>query len=169
MINLLVITFAITAIYDIVLQLAKHNTPLIGGIVHAMVGDSDWYISLTKEGAYFDRHTPLAAALLAGFVAFVTQAIILSITSFPEPLNSFPSRNWALQVTTFLTITFAVSALIGLLMNDQSPISTHLFPVISNTYYEDLGVHRAMETDGMSGLVVNITLLIASQLLAAVQ
>lgn len=60
----------------------------------------------------------------------------------------------------FLAATFVVSALIGLLMNDQSPLSTGLFPIISDTIYKDLGLTRAMVTDAYSGTVVNSTLLL---------
>lgn len=140
----LLLTFAITAVFDVVLQLAmRGHAPL----VHWLVGDSDWYVSLR---AYFETHTPLAAALLAGFVGFLAQAIILCFVDVPTSFK---------QVPTFLLVTFAVSALVGLFMNDASPLSTGLFPIISETYYHDLGVYRAMLTDAYSGLIVNTTLL----------
>ncbi len=151
--TLLLITFAITAGYDAVLQMAKHRTPIIGDVVEFLVGKSDWYISLTKDGSYFDRHTPLAAALLAGFVGCIAQLFILGLVEFPHSLG-------LRKVVAFLVATFVVSALVGLLMNDASPASTGLFPIISETYYKDLGLMRAMVTDAYSGLVVNSTLLL---------
>ena len=151
---LLLMTFVITAGYDIVLQMAKHRIPIIGHVVEFFVGESDWYISLTKDGSYFDRHTPLAAALLAGFVGAIAQLFILGLTGFPDSLEFR-------KVMFFLAATFVVSALIGLLMNDQSPLSTGLFPIISETYYRDLGLTRAMLTDAYSGIVVNSTMLIS--------
>ena len=144
--TLIVLTFLVTAAYDAVLQLAGNGyLP----IVEKLVGDSDWYISLTKPGGYFDQHTSLAAILLAGFVGACAQIIILKFSPFAPTFE-------------FLLTTFVVSALFGLLMNDASPFSTRYFPVISRTYYKDLGVKRAMVTDGFSGLVVNATILLIS-------
>ena len=151
--TLLLMTFAITAGYDAVLQMAKHDVPILGGTVKFFVGRSDWYISLTKQGSYFDRHTPLAAVLLAGFVGAVAQLLILGLVGFPHSLTLE-------RVMLFLATTFVVSALIGLLMNDESPASTGLFPIISETYYKDLGLTRAMLTDAYSGIIVNSTMLV---------
>ena len=146
--TLLSLTFLITGLFDAVLQLADRGwlPP-----VEWLVGDSDWYVSLTKDGGYFDRHTPLAAILLAGIVGFGAQAIILSIVDFPKGFKSS---------LKFFLVTFIVSALFGLLMNDAWPVSTRLFPIISQTYYKDLGKPRSMVTDGESGIIVNLTLLI---------
>ena len=144
---LLTATFIITGGFDAVLQLAKHGyIPL----VEELVGKSDWYVSLTKKGGYFDQHTPLAAVLLAGIVGYLAQFIILKTVSFPQNYN---------EIVWFLLVTFKISALFGLLMNDAWPTSTRLFPIISRTYYKDLGKERSMATDGMSGVVVNSTLL----------
>ena len=146
--TLLTLTFLITGLFDAVLQIAGRGwmPP-----VEWLVGESDWYITLTKDGGYFDQHTPLAAILLAGIVGFGAQAIILSIVDFPGGFRSS---------FKFFFVTFVVSALFGLLMNDAWPTSTRLFPIISNTYYKDLGKIRSMVTDGESGLIVNLTLLI---------
>lgn len=141
----LILTFVITAAYDIVLQLAKHgHLP----ILHNVISSYDWYRHLTKQNGYFDKHTPAAAALIAGAVGFLTQAIILQITPIPE---LFEARN----VTMIMLCTFVISALIGLPM-----YSSGLFPHLNTHYYDELGrVPRAMITDGMSGLVVQATLL----------
>jgi len=146
--TLLTLTFLITGLFDAALQLADRGwLPPVTWIV----GDSDWYIALTKEGGYFDRHTALAAILLAGIAGFGAQAIILSLVDFPSGFRSS---------FKFFLVTFIISALFGLLMNDAYVTSTKLFPIISNTYYRDLGKLRSMVTDGESGLIVNLTLLI---------
>jgi len=148
--RLLTLTFLVTGAFDALLQLSKHGYM---PIIPMIVGDSDWFISLTKSGGYFDRHTPAAAVLLAGIVGYLAQAIILSIIDFPVSIS-------IRSVVPFLIVTFVVSALFGLLMNDAWPVSTGLFPIISATYYKDLGKKRSMVTDGLSGLVVNTTILI---------
>ena len=151
---LLLSTFALTALFDVLLQLAKHGyMPPI----QWLVGKSDWFVALTRKGGYFDRHTPLAAALLAGFAGFAAQAIILALLAWPDSFKSLP---------LFMTVTFFVSALVGLLMNDAWSTSLGLFPVLSKTYYADLGKLRSMVTDGLSGLVVNATLFAAFHLLS---
>ena len=148
--KLLLLTFFITSSFDVLLQLSrKYNIPFI----NFFVGDSDWFISLTKDGGYFDRHTPLAAALLAGLAGFVAQYLILKILPFPSEMSQAPK---------FLLVTFVVSALVGLLMNDAWPTSLKIFPVLSQTYYKDLGKLRSMVTDGCSGIIVNTTILLIS-------
>ncbi len=151
--KLLVITFFVTALFDLLLQLAKYGKM---PIIEYIVGKSDWYLSLTKDGGYFDRHTPLAAALLAGLAGFAAQAIILKILAFPNNLQ---------ELFPFIVVTFVVSALVGLLMNDAWPTSTRLFPILSDTYYKDLGKIRSMVTDGYSGIVVNGTMFLLSKFL----
>ena len=145
--NLLLATFFVTGFFDAVLQIAKHGRlPLLTKIV----GESDWYVSLTKEDGYFDRHTPLAAVLLAGTIAILTQIIILHFVNFPNKLPAIK----------FFVLTFVISALFGLLMK-----ASGLFPVIADTYYKDLGVFRSMVTDGYSGVIVNATLFVIGSLL----
>lgn len=130
-----VITFVVTALYDVVLQLFIHNKiPDILGLKK-----TDWLRTLPP---YFEQHTPLAAALIAGFVGAVTQPIILKIASDGD-------------VVKFLATTFLVSGLVGFAMK-----ATGLFPVLSQTYYKELGPSRAFVTDAYSGLVVNITVLL---------
>ncbi len=143
MLQLIVITFFITFAYDVVLQLARH-TPL-----HTYLQGSDWYVKLVEPGGYFSKHTPLAAALLAGLIGGVTQTVILSFFSLPKTST---------QIITFLLATFIISALAGLFINDEYPTSSRLFPHISSTYYT-IGKLRSMYTDGLSGLIVQLTLL----------
>ena len=50
--------------------------------------------------------------------------------------------------------TFIVSALYGFVMKFSK-----LFPDLVETYYKNLGVVRSMYTDGVSGIIVQLTLL----------
>jgi hypothetical protein len=87
----------------------------------------------------------LGAALIAGFVGATTQVIILNLHKLPTTQRSF---------ITFMIITFIVSALYGFVMKFSK-----LFPDLVETYYKNLGVARSMYTDGVSGLIVQLTLL----------
>jgi hypothetical protein len=129
-------TFLITALYDVVLQLytAVPSLPDPIGITK-----TDWFLSLPL---YFEKHTPLAAALLAGFIGACTQMVILHIA----PINT--------GILKFLIATFVVSGLIGFAMK-----ATGMFPILDATYYRTLGPTRAFFTDAYSGVVVNVTLL----------
>ena len=129
-----ILTFVITALYDVVLQLLlRGKIPNIFGVLQ-----SDWLRSLIP---YFQRHTPLAAALIAGFVGAVTQYII---QLFARPGASI----------SFLAVTFLFSGAFGFVMKGSG-----LFPILDATYYKTLGPVRAFFTDAYSGLVVNLTLL----------
>ena len=97
------LAFMITSIFDLFSNLLL---PSLGGT--------------TKLREYFEQHTPLAAALIAGFVGAVTYAIIYATysgNSSPNPFN-------------FLVI-FCISALIGI------PIRwSGLFPHLDKYYYQ---------------------------------
>ena len=63
----------------------------------------------------------------------------------PTNINTFIS---------FMTITFIVSALIGIPMQYSK-----LFPILDETYYKYLGPYKSLYHDGISGIIVQITLL----------
>ena len=142
LLTLLCYTFAITAIYDIILRYLSlyysknfHYFP---------------FISLLKP--YFLHHTLLAAALIAGFVGFFTQWIILEMKEFPEELEYY-------NIIEFLVITAIISALVGIPMKKSG-----LFPKLKEFYYDTLDKNkkypfRSMYHDGVSGLIVQSTLL----------
>jgi hypothetical protein len=97
---------------------------------------------------YFKEHTLLSAALIAGFVGATTQPLILKITPFPKSIFNFQ------YLVKFLLVTFVISALYGFVMK-----ATKLFPRLDKYYYNKLGVVKSMYHDGISGLIVQITLL----------
>jgi hypothetical protein len=133
--QLIIITFIVTALYDIIARLIAENK------LHLLnLKNSDWIISLKP---YFKKHTLLAAALIAGFVGAISQYIIIQFKDFPENYDLY-----------FLTITSLVSGSFGLVMEHSK-----LFPHLVDTYYKKLGKPRSIITDTLSGLIVNITII----------
>jgi hypothetical protein len=55
---------------------------------------------------------------------------------------------------TFLITSFVISALYGFIIK-----LSNLFPHLVDTYYKNLGTYRSMYLDGISGMIVQITLL----------
>tara|TARA_B110000967_G_scaffold167228_1_gene175651 strand:- start:792 stop:1187 length:396 start_codon:yes stop_codon:yes gene_type:complete len=102
---------------------------------------------------YFEKHTILSAALIAGFVGATTQPFISFVTPFPKSLKNIT------YIVKFLTTTFIISALYGFLMK-----GVRLFPHLEKHYYEKLGLVRSMYHDGISGLIVQCTILFLVEL-----
>ena len=98
---------------------------------------------------YFQKHTLLAAALIAGFVGSSTQYIILNIMNFPTVDSSIRYN------ATFMLVSFIISALYGFIMK-----ASKLFPYLDKYYYEKLHVIRSLYHDGISGIIVQMTLLL---------
>lgn len=138
---LIILTFVVTALWDVALRFMSLNYDKLPKYFQM-----DFVEDLIP---YFKHHTLLAAALIAGFVGATTQPIILSLMSFPK--NIFDIVN----VLKFMIITFIISALYGFVMKGSK-----LFPHLERHYYDKLGVARSMYTDGVSGLIVQSTLLV---------
>ena len=139
--QLIILTFVVTALWDVVLRfMSLHFNKLPEFLQNLMpfIGDLK---------PYFKHHTLLAAALIAGFVGATTQPIILKLTPFPKTFNK-------MYIIKFLTVSFIISALYGFIMKWSK-----LFPYLEKYYYDKLGVVRGMYHDGISGLIVQITLL----------
>lgn len=94
---------------------------------------------------YFKVHTILAAALIAGFIGATTQVIILHTHKLPTNMTTY---------MTFMITSFVISALYGFIIKFSK-----LFPHLVDTYYKKLGTYRSMYLDGISGIIVQITLL----------
>ena len=137
---LIILTFIVTALWDVVLRFMSLNYDKLPKYFQM-----DFVKDLIP---YFKHHTILAAALIAGFVGATTQPIIISITPFPKNIFNFA------YVFKFMILSFIISALYGFIMKGSK-----LFPYLERHYYEPLGVIRSMYTDGVSGLVVQSTLL----------
>ena len=141
--KLIVYTFVVTALWDVTLRYMSLNNEKVPSIIN----DNMPFIKDLKP--YFQNHTLLAAALIAGFVGATTQPIILRIMKFPTNLKNY---NYILK---FLLLSFIISALYGFIMK-----ASKLFPHLDKYYYEKLGTIKGMYHDGISGLIVQITLLI---------
>ena len=74
-----------------------------------------------------------------------TQVIILQFHKLPTNITSY---------LTFMMVTFVISALYGFIMKFSK-----LFQHLVDTYYDNLGTYRSMYTDGISGIIVQTTLL----------
>ena len=145
---LIISTFIVTALWDVVLRVMSLNYEKLP--TYFQMDFVEYLIP------YFKHHTVLAAALIAGFVGATTQPIILSIMSFPT--NIFDVA----YISKFLILSFIISALYGFIMKWSK-----LFPYLEKHYYDKLGVVRSMYTDGVSGLVVQSTLLIIYSLFSS--
>ena len=140
--QLIILTFVVTALWDVVLRIMSENFEYLPNIIKNFLP----FIGDLKP--YFKIHTLLAAALIAGFVGATTQAIILLIMSFPRNIKNIS------YVVKFLTLSFVISALIGIPMK-----ITNLFPHLEKYYYEKLGVIKGLYHDGISGLIVQCSIL----------
>lgn len=139
MYKLIILTFIVTALWDVTLRsLSLYN--LIPFLSKNMK-----FIQYLKP--YFQKHTLLAAALIAGFVGAITQVIILNVMNFP-------TRNSSIYyILRFMIWSFIVSALFGFIMK-----ASKLFPYLEMYYYKRLGLIRSLYHDGTSGLIVQLSL-----------
>jgi H+/gluconate symporter-like permease len=144
--EIIILTFVITALWDVVLRFMALNFNKLPSIIKNLmpfIGDLE---------PYFKIHTLLAAALIAGFVGATTQPIILYIMKLPQKIPN--NTNDIVNIVKFMLVSFVVSALYGFIMKWSG-----LFPHLQKYYYDKLGVVRSMYHDGISGLIVQITLL----------
>ena len=136
-------SFIITSQWDVILRFMSLNFEKLPTIIKTMLP----FIKDLKP--YFKKHTLLATALIAGFVGATTQPFILLLIDVP---NSFKNIN---HVIKFLTVSFIISALYGFIMK-----GSNLFPHLEKHYYDKLGVIKSMYHDGISGIIVQITILL---------
>lgn len=135
--NIIIVTFIITCLYDVILRKSSENYNSLPVYFQ--------YDFIRYLIPYFKSQTLLSAALAAGFVGATTQAIILNFNKLPNNKGS---------LLQFLIVTFVISALYGFIMKWSK-----LFPDLENTYYKNLGTLRSMYHDGISGVIVQITIL----------
>lgn len=145
--SLYVATFCVTALWDVALNYMTRVPDRLPSPIKDTFPFIDYLVP------YFEHHTVLSAALIAGFIGATTQVIITQLMRFPF-LPTSP-----VTLIGFLILSFVVSAYYGFLMKLSG-----LFPILEETYYEKLeadgGVIRSMYHDGVSGLIVQCTLLV---------
>jgi hypothetical protein len=139
----IIITFIVTALWDIILRFMSLNFNSLPSIMQYSMP----FINDLKP--YFQHHTLLSAALIAGFVGATTQPIILYFMNFPKYTSNVT------YIIHFLMLSFIISALYGFIMK-----WSNLFPYLQRDYYNKLGVFRSMYHDGISGLIVQVTMLV---------
>ena len=127
----IILIFIITALWDVVLRF------MALGHIHLLGIENMKWVTVLKP--YFEYHTLLGAALIAGFVGAFTGALLLSL---PVPQNEPWAAIWL----------FILSGLVGIPMRLSG-----LFPVLEKHYYEPLGFTYSFITDGLSGIVVGGT------------
>ena len=144
--QIIILTFVVTALWDVVLRFMALNFNKVPSVIKNLmpfIGDLE---------PYFKIHTLLAAALIAGFVGATTQPIILYIMKFPQKIPN--NIDDLVNIVKFMLVSFVISALYGFIMKWSG-----LFPHLQKYYYDKLGVVRSMYHDGISGLIVQITIL----------
>tara|TARA_B100001175_G_scaffold182383_1_gene154842 strand:- start:289 stop:747 length:459 start_codon:yes stop_codon:yes gene_type:complete len=133
----LILVFILTAFWDVILRaMAEGNLSFFG------IEKMKWVTTLKS---YFERHTVLGAALIAGFVGAIAYVLIIYTFDILKVNNKLYQ----------LLLTFLISGLVGIPMRLSG-----LFPHLEEHYYEPLGFTYSFITDGMSGVVVAITLFI---------
>jgi len=138
--KLIILTFIVTALWDVILRTLSLYNPI------PFINNNMAFINYLKP--YFQKHTLLAAALIAGFVGATTQVIILYFMDFPTHNSSV---NYTIK---FLIWSFIVSALYGFIMK-----ASKLFPYLEMYYYKRLGLIKSLYHDGTSGLIVQLSLI----------
>lgn len=116
------LVFIITAAFDLILNLAP---PPVGATI---IRD------------YFSKHTPLSAALVAGFIGALTYVVLNNMKNVQT-----------IEYASFggIVFVFLVSALIGYPM-----IWSGLFPHLNEFYYDRIPRYQSFLADGLSGVMV---------------
>ena len=131
----------ITAAWDVILRQFSEESIRLFGIER-------WkWVHVLKP--YFEKHTVLSAALVAGFVGATAYYCI----TFPE----FAST---VSLPIYLLWVIFVSGTIGIPMRYSG-----MFPHLKQHYYDQLGFVYSFATDAFSGLVVCLTMFILSSIL----
>ena len=146
--KLIIYTFIVTSILNVIINHMSTNfdkLPMWFQKLMPFIGDLK---------PFFNKHTLLAAALIAGFIGACNQYIILSIVKFPKNITNI--RN----IIIFYFVTFLINILFGFAIKFST-----LFPHLETYYYNKLGLIRSMYHDGISGVILQTILLFLSQLI----
>ena len=143
--GIIIQTFIVTALWDVVLRVMAENYDRLPPSIQ-----EHQFIKYLIP--YFKKHTLLSAALVAGFVGATTQYIILYLYRFPTNIKDIA------YILEFMLVSFVVSGLYGFLMK-----ASKLFH-LDATYYKELGHLGGAYHDGISGLIVQGTLLFLYQI-----
>ena len=149
--TIVISTFWITVIYDVILR---------GISLNNLMPNTLFVTSLKR---YYEELPLLTVAITAGVIGAMTQVFIclvltmMGVFTSSSPLQEPRTPNGSMGVKEFVLIavvTFVISAIMGFVLKGSG-----LFPKLKETYYKELGWVRGMLTDGISGLIVNGTLI----------
>jgi hypothetical protein len=142
--KLITISFFITAIWDILLRILSIQYNSLPFILKKFK-----FIGYLQP--YFNHHTYLSSFLIAGIIGYIVEYIINYFIEFPFLYNNTIHLK---KILIFLFISFIISGMFGFIMK-----ASKLFPYLTNSYYKKLGPINAAFTDGISGVIVQITML----------
>ena len=131
----IIIIFLITAFWDVILRLFAEDKIKFFGLEKMK-----WIVVLED---YFQKHTILSAALIAGFVGALTHYVIVKTLDFFQLSG--------VNVYTIALVIF-ISGIIGIPMRYSG-----VFPHLKTYYYDPLGFSYSLATDAFSGIVVGVS------------
>lgn len=131
----MVIAFCVTAVWDVILRWFSEEKLKFMGIEKL-----SWVVALRP---YFEHHTVLSAAAIAGVVGAGTCVII----------NRFTHELMSEYFLLYLVWVAFVSAALGIPMRYSG-----LFPYLKKYYYDPLPI-TTIFSDALSGLVVALTMI----------
>ena len=137
----IVIAFVITALYDVLLRMFSEGKIKLFGIENI-----NWVVALR---GYFEKHTVLAAALIAGFVGAL--AYVLIVKTMPVQCKD--------NIIYYMLWVAFISAIVGIPMRYSG-----LFPHLDTYYYKPLPI-TTIFSDALSGIIVGITMIILGKLI----
>ena len=133
--KLMVVTFCVTAVWDVILRWFSEGKLEFMGIEKL-----SWVVALRP---YFEHHTVLSAAAIAGVVGAGTSVIINKFT--PEVASE--------STLLYLLWVAFVSAVVGIPMRYSG-----LFPYLKRYYYDPLPI-TTIFSDALSGVIVALTMM----------
>ena len=132
----MVIAFCVTAIWDVILRGFSEEE-----LKFMRIEKLSWVVALRP---YFEHHTVLSAAAIAGVVGAGTSVII---TKFEPEITSESNLLYLLWVAF-------VSAVVGITMRYSG-----MFPYLKLYYYDPLPNTTTFFADALSGVVVALTMM----------
>ena len=137
----IVVAFVITALYDVLLRMFSE-----GKIKFLGIENINWVVALR---GYFEKHTILAAALIAGFVGAI--AYVAIVKTMPVKFNN--------NIIYYMLWVAFISAIVGIPMRYSG-----LFPHLDTYYYKPLPI-TTIFSDALSGIIVAITMILLGKVM----
>jgi hypothetical protein len=131
----MVAAFCVTAVWDVILRWFSEEK-----LQFMRIEKLSWVVALRP---YFEHHTLISAAAIAGIVGAITSVLINKST---------PERMSESNLLYLLWVAF-VSAIVGIPMRYSG-----LFPHLKKYYYDPLPI-TTIFSDALSGVVVALTMM----------